>query len=327
MKKLTISTLLVCALSFSAHASIEQGITAFENGNLPLAKSLLLQQNDKGSKKPLYLALIAVKDGELDEAEEYIEQAVELDAKNAEVQFTYAKIMAEQAQVSSIFSLTGYIKKVKKAFIAAVELAPESIEYRRALIQFHLNAPSMLGGDINEALQHAQALKRINALAGTSVLIQVHGKMGNTKKFDEELKMAMLDFVNEPELYYQLGLYYQESESFNEALIYFRKTANMATSTEKQQNAKYSAIFQLGRTSILSDSNFDEGKAAFTQYLNEAIISSSMPSTDWAKFRLANIIEAQGEESKAILLYKDLAQKSSDKALQKKVIKRIKQLS
>lgn len=94
MKKLTISTLLVCALSFSAHASIEQGITAFENGNLPLAKSILLQQNDKGSKKPLYLALIAAKDGELDEAEEYIEQAVELDAKNAEVQFTYAKIMA-----------------------------------------------------------------------------------------------------------------------------------------------------------------------------------------------------------------------------------------
>jgi hypothetical protein len=52
-----------------------------------------------------------------------------------------------------------------------------------------------------------------------------------------------------------------------------------------------------------------------------------MPSKNWAKFRLANIIEAQGEESKAIKLYKNLAQESSDKALQNKVTKRIKKLS
>jgi len=37
----------------------------------------------------------------------------------------------------------------------------------------------------------------------------------------------------------------------------------MATSIEKQRNAKYSAIFQLGLARILSDSNFDEGKKAF----------------------------------------------------------------
>ncbi|ARD44816.1 tetratricopeptide repeat protein [Colwellia sp. PAMC 21821] len=325
MKKLIL--LLVCMVSHPLYASIEQGITAFENGNLPLAKSILLKQSDKGYQKPFYLALIAAKSGEWDEAEEYIKQAIELDAKNAEVQFTYAKIMAEQAEASSIFSLTGYIKKVKKAFKAAVELAPENIEYRSTLIRFHINAPSMLGGDINQALQHAQVLKGINALAGTIALIQVHGKMENTIKFNEEIKMAALNFVNEPELYYQLGLYYQENESFNEALIYFRKTANMATSTEKQQDAKYSAIFQLGRTSILSDSNFDEGKDAFTQYLNEANVSASMPSKNWAKFRLANIIESQGEESKAIRLYKDLVQESSDKSLQKAIQKRIEKIS
>tara|TARA_R110000744_G_scaffold8364_1_gene27862 strand:+ start:316 stop:1293 length:978 start_codon:yes stop_codon:yes gene_type:complete len=325
MKKLVL--LLVYMISTPLYASIEQGITAFENGNLPLAKSILLQQSDKAYQKPLYLALIAEKDGELDEAEEYIEQAIELDAKNAEVQFTYAKIMAEQAEASSIFSLTGYIKKVKKAFIVAVELAPKNIEYRRALIQFHLNAPSMLGGDINEALQHAQVLKGVDELSGTSALIQVHGKKGDDDKFDEELKIAMLNFADEPELYYQLGIYYQEKESFSEALINFRKSANMTTSTDKQRIAKYSAVFQVGRTSLFSNSNFDEGEKAITQYLNEAVISSSMPSKDWAKFRLANIVEAQGKKSNAIILYKDLVQESSDKALQELVKKRIKKLS
>jgi tetratricopeptide (TPR) repeat protein len=252
------------------HASIEQAKTAFENGNLPLAKNILSQQSDKSYQKYLYLALIASTSGKLDKAEKYIEKTIELNAKGADVQFTYAEIMAKQAEAASIFTLTGYIKKVKKAFIAAVELNPENIKYRRALIQFHINAPGMLGGNIDEALKHAQELKRVDALSGTIALIQVYGQMGDDDKFDEELKKAVLNFVNEPELYYQLGLYYQENESFNEALIYFRKAANMATATEKQQNAKYSAIFQLGRTSILSDSNFVEGKEAFIRYLNES---------------------------------------------------------
>ena len=52
-----------------------------------------------------------------------------------------------------------------------------------------------------------------------------------------------------------------------------------------------------------------------------------MPSKDWAKFRLANIVEAQGEKLKAIKLYKDLAQDSADIELQKQVKQRIKKLS
>jgi tetratricopeptide (TPR) repeat protein len=151
--------------------------------------------------------------------------------------------------------------------------------------------------------------------------------MGNDNKFDNESKTAKLSFANEPELFYQLGLYYQEQESFSEALTYFRNAANMAVATDKQRNAKYSAIFQIGRTSLMIKSNFDEGEKAMAQYLNEAVISSSMPSKDWAKFRLANIVEAQGKGSDAISIYKELAQRAVDKDLQKQAKKRIKKLS
>lgn len=319
--------LLAYVLSASVYASIEQAKTAVESGNLSLAKSLLSQQSDKSYQKYLYLALIASTNEELDDAEEYIEKTIKLNAKDANVQFTYAEIMAKQAEAASIFSLTDYIKKVKKAFTAAVELDPDNSKYRRALIQFHINAPSMLGGDIDEALKHAQELKQMDALTGTTALIQVYGKMGDDNKFDNELKTAKLNFANEPELYYQLGLYHQEQESFSEALTYFRKAANMVTATDKQGNAKFNALFQVGRTSLLSNSNFDEGEQAITRYLNEAVISPAMPSKYWAKFRLANIIEAQGKKANAIKLYKDLAQEPVDKALQKQVKKRIKKLS
>ena len=328
MKKLTL--ILIYALSNPLHAStvnLEQTNADFKKGNLPLANNLLSQQNDNNDQKHLYLALNALDIGKLDDAEQHIEKAIELNAKDANVQFSYAEIMAKKAESAGIFSLSGYIKKVKKAFTAAVELAPTNSKYRRALIQFHINAPSILGGDIDEALKHSQELKEVDALSGTTALIHVYGKMGSDNKFNDELSNALQRFVDEPELYYQLGIYYQEQENFNEALTYFRQATNMATATDKQRDAKYSAFFQVGRTSLFSNSNFHEGEKAMTQYLNEAVISPSMPSKDWAKFRLANILEAQGQKSKAIMLYRSLGQESSDKDLQKQVKKRIKKLS
>ena len=325
MKRLIL--LLLCLLSPSLQANIEQGITAFEQHNFSLAKKILSQQSDEDYKKFFYLALIASKNGDLDEAEEYINKTIDLNPLDANVQFTYAEIMAKQAEEASLFTMASYVKKVKKSFMMAVELAPENIEYRRALIKFHTNAPGMLGGDINEALKHAQALKKVDTLSGTGALIHVLGKMGNDEKFTEELNFALLNFVDEPELYYQLGLYYQEQENFNEAFVNFRKAAHMVTTSDKQRNARYRALFQIGRTSLLSNSSYDEGVKAMTQYFQEAVITSSMPSKSWAKYRLANLIEAQGDQSQARQLYKELIQDSANKDIQKKAKKRMKKLS
>jgi tetratricopeptide (TPR) repeat protein len=325
MKKIN---LLLWAYLFSipVHASIEEGRIAFEDGKLKLAQNILSQESNTNYQKHLYLALIASKEGKLDDAEDFIDRAIKLNPKNADLQYVYAEIMGKQAEDASIFSVLGYIKKIKKAFTTAVELAPKNIKYRRGLIQFHIHAPGMIGGDIELALKHALDLKGLDALAGSIALLQVYQQMENQAKFDNELKTAMLDFVDEPELYYQLGIYYQQQERYGDAFTYLRKASSLATATDEQRNAKYNAIFQVGRTSILSESNLDEGKKALTQYFNEAVITSSMPTKDWAKFRLANITEIQGRNEKAIALYKDLIQESSDIDLQKQLKKRIKNL-
>lgn len=327
MKKLTLLTLLVSTLSIPALASIEQGITAFESGNLELAEKILSQESDNSYQKYLYLAKIALKMGNIDDAEDYSDKAIELNSKDAYAQFVYGEIMAKQAETASIFSVMGYIKKVKTAFTAAVNLEPQNTKYHRTLILFHINAPSMVGGDIDEALKLAQNLKKFDDLSGTSALIHVYGHMEHKEKFDEVLKIAMLDFADEPELFYQIGLYYQKQENYSEALTYLHKAATMVTPTDEQRDAKYRAIFQVGRTSILSESNFEDGEKALVQYINEANISSTMPSKNWAKFRLANIAEAKGKKSKAMQIYKDLVQESADMDLQKQVKKRIKKLS
>ena len=327
MMKLSLFTLLVGLQITPAYANIEQGIKAYDNGNLLLAEKIFSQESDTSAQKYLYLAQIAATNGKPDDAEDYINKAIELNPENAHLQFISADILAKQAESAGVFSIMGYIKKVKKAFTAAVELAPKNIEYRQMLIQFHINAPSLMGGDIEEALKHAKVLERLDVLSGTSALIQVYGQMENTEKFDEVLQVALINFADEPAFFFQLGVFYQHQEHYDEAAAYFRKAANMAISTDEQRQAKYNAIFQLGRTSILSDSNFDEGEKALIQYLNEAVVSADMPTKNWAKFRLANIVEAKGEKLAAVTLYNDLVDDVIDKDLQKQLEKRIKNLS
>ncbi len=324
MKKLTLLILLTYLIISPAHANIEQGVTAFNKGELQLAKELLLQTREESYQKYLHLAQIALANGNLDNAENHIERALKLNQKQAHAHVIYAEIMAKQADSASIFSVFSYIKKVKMAFTTAVELDPQNIEYRHALIQFHINAPGLAGGDINEALKHAQNLKQLDPLSGAIALIQIYGQLEDLERLKELTNSAMLDFPNEPELYLQLGNYHQKQENYDEALIYYRKAATMVITSNKQRNAKYSALFQIGRATVQSENNLSEGKKALAKYLNEAVITSSMPPKDWAKYRYANVTEALGDKSKAMQLYKILAQETTDKELQNQLKKRIK---
>ena len=87
-----------------------------------------------------YLAKIALAEGKLDEAEEYIEKAQELAPKNAKIQFDAARVMGAQAQDASIFSASGYASKFLEAFKKAVELKPNFVKQQTSIRRYCLFA-------------------------------------------------------------------------------------------------------------------------------------------------------------------------------------------
>jgi len=86
-KKLALIALISSTLHLSAHANIDQGISAYDANNLQQAKELLLKESDSDFNKHLYLAKIAIKNNQLDDAENYIEEAAELNATSGDAQF------------------------------------------------------------------------------------------------------------------------------------------------------------------------------------------------------------------------------------------------
>ncbi len=327
MKKLILISTLSCVLSTPVLANIEQGIAEYNEGNLKQAVQLISQADDSRFEKHLYLAKISLDEGDLDEAESYIENAIDKNDTNGEVHYFHGKVMSAQAKDANIFSKMGYVKSILKAFSVAVKFSPENILYRQSLLAVHLVVPGIMGGDVDVALEQAKAIKEMDAKSGAVALIKVYAKLEEHEKLNEVYNKAVNDFPQEPAIYYQRGMFYQHQEDFGSAIIELGKAANLSVVSDKQRKSQYMAIYQIGRTSVLSKNFLDEGEKALNQYIAEADVQENMPNKDWAKFRLATIVEFKGEAVKAVALYKALQQKTTDKELKNKVKKRIKKLS
>jgi tetratricopeptide (TPR) repeat protein len=326
MKKLILVSALSYALSLSAFANIEQGIAAFNKGDLQQATLLITQLDDSDFKKFLYLAKIDLTNGNLEKAEDNIEQALALAPTSGDSHYIEGKVMAALAEDANMFSQMSYVRKVLKAFTAAVKYSPENIQYRQSLLGIHLMLPAMMGGDDDLALAQAKAIESLDALSGSIALLRVYAKLEDQEKFNEVYELTLVNFPDEPAVHFQKGMFYQAQEDFDNAFIEFNKAASLDASTDKKSESKYMAMYQLGRTSVLSKRYFVEGEKALKQYIVEADVSSLMPSKDWAKYRLANIIEFKGDTVKAKILYEEVLKQTTDSDIKSQAKKRVKKL-
>ena len=90
--------------------------------------------------------------------------------------------------------------------------------------------------------------------------------------------------------------------------------------TQESAVAKYNALYQLGRTSFLGETNIDAGIMALKQYLSEAPDFDGLSPKPWSEFRLANIMVLNAQKLEAKRIYLRLA-KAGNKALAKQAKK------
>ena len=101
-----------------------------------------------------------------DAALEKAQAQADSNQNSAEAYYWLGAANGRLAQTSSIFSKLGYAKAVRKAFERAAELDPKQIEARMGLIQFHLQAPGLAGGDVDLVPALVQQITAIDIGAG-----------------------------------------------------------------------------------------------------------------------------------------------------------------
>ena len=110
------------------------------------------------------VALLQAQD--YDAALEKAQAQVDSNQGSAEAYYWLGSVNGRLAQTSSIFSKLGYAKAVRNAFQRAAELDPKQIEARMGLIQFHLQAPGLAGGDEDLVPGLVQQITAIDVGAG-----------------------------------------------------------------------------------------------------------------------------------------------------------------
>ncbi|MBL4909634.1 MAG: tetratricopeptide repeat protein [Alteromonadaceae bacterium] len=337
---LLYSTLLLTAIGFSSvsfakqtndtytlvsrdSAQIKNAVALYHKNKFKAAKTLFLQilkADQKSLDSLVYLTRINAKQKNFDDAEGHIKIALKLAPNNAYVQNLSGKIYAAIAQRASIFSALGYAKKCLKGFRTAVELSPKNIDYQQMLISYYIGAPGIAGGNEELAMQHAQAINKLDIKQGYIAIGKVLLAQENDKALAQHLANTPTNIQNDAEVLLGKGFIYQKQKDYPQALVYFQRAAkNAINSDEETRTIKYQSLYQLGKTSDISKQQLNQGIAALTQFIDQAPSGDQLASKEWAQFRLANLIAKQGDKSKAKSLYQLVAKNTKDENLKDKV--------
>jgi tetratricopeptide (TPR) repeat protein len=259
-------------------------------------------------------AIIAAN-SDLDSAEELIETALEIAPNNSKVQFLCGKIMGRQAE-DAFFSALSYANKSLKCLKRAVALDPKNIDYRSGLMSFYLGAPSIAGGDETLALEQAQSIYKLEPIKGISAKLKYYRSTNDSDSNLQLLKQARKEHSSYAEFHYRHGLVLQEKGEYDEATSAFI----MSTKAENDDENEYqlNALYQIGRTSVFSKKNIDDGITAFEKYIEVADQRVNKNVLEWAHFRLAQLFKLSNNKQKMSEHLKVISD-SNDKELQREI--------
>lgn len=90
----------------------------------------------------------------------------EAEPQNARAAYWVGSTAGQMAMRSGMFKAIGLAKESRKGLEQAVALDPKLVDAQYALMQFHLMAPGMMGGDEDEAIAIADRIAALSAVEG-----------------------------------------------------------------------------------------------------------------------------------------------------------------
>lgn len=310
---LSISLLFISVSLFSQN--LQTAISQYDKGESAEAKSFFKTVKSRSSdyeKAQYYLGRIAFKEEEYSDAIDYFKEAIDENDKSADYYAWLGNAYGVYTQSVNKIRQGFLAPKIKKSYEKAVAIDPKNLEAQLGLIEYYTQAPSIVGGSLEKALETAKTILTFNEKEGYLALSNVYQR---DKKYDKA-QSALVKLVAIDSTYaISLGTFYQDRELFEKAFSHFEQ---MRSSQPDNPNA----LYQIGRTSALSGLRAEQGKKALETYMTLEIQNGS-PSYAAAKMRLAMIYEKAGDQAKAKGLYRASLDEDPNMQLAKDGLKRL----
>lgn len=212
-----------------------------------------------------YLAAVLLAQGNPDDAEDRIDEALELNDANARYHFLRGQILGARAQNANLFKQGILAPKVKNAFLRAVELDPSLIDARAGLYSYYIMAPGIMGGSEEEALKQANEVLRLNPYRGHLLLANFHQRKKDFAQTESEYKKAIAAEPGKVGGYKSLGYFYVNQKRFDEAVAQFKRYVELEPRNPDAHDSygdalfaqeKYDAAIEKYNVALSLDKNF-----------------------------------------------------------------------
>jgi len=261
--KYIIGFFYIFSVGSMAQNSLKNAENLLINGEIEQAREIFLQYPDQ-PKSIEYLGDISSFNKNWDEAIEYYETLVELDAENAMYNFKLGGAMGMKAYYGSKFQAALLLGDIKEYLKKAAELDPKHKEARRALVELYMQIPSVIGGSKTIAESYASDLDRLNevdAFLADAYIYKIQEYKDLAKsKYNDALRAA----IRKPELVSRNYLRYE-----------------------------------LGEAAAIHEIQLEEGKKLLEEYIANYGYKD-LKSPAWAYLRLAQIERVQNNQKAAL---------------------------
>ena len=171
-------------------------------------------------------------------------------------------------------------KKIKKSSLHSLELDPNNVEALDGLIQFHIQAPGIAGGDKKEAHTLLAKLIELKPVRGHMLSAQL---LAEEDKLDEAMNHIDKARALEPKNTYVLmgkAALEIEQEKYSKAIATYEACLAL-------ENDNWECRYQIGKASQIGKVEYDKGIASFLEFIDNGHKNKNYLA--YAHYRLGNI--------------------------------------
>jgi tetratricopeptide (TPR) repeat protein len=280
--------------SAAQSGGIEAAARLVEERRFAEAKPLLVELTRREPRNARAVQLAGrthVELNEPDAAVRQLERAVQLEPDSAAHHFWLGRAYALQLANTSALRARPLAGRVRSSFERAIALDPGHAGARFHLIQFHIRAPAMVGGDRALALEHARQFAARDPYAGAIILAGVHEMLGDTAAAELVMVAAAAKHPDSLTLQYAVVTQRQDRGRFDEA------DAVLAPLLERSPRPAM-VLYLIGRGSAVSGRDPDRGEQALREYLQRTPAPNE-PTHAAAHTRIGDILRHRGDTAGA----------------------------
>ena len=252
-------------------------------------------------------AKAALDKDENEKAAELLEQAIKINPRNADYHLLLAQAYGDLAQNAGMFKQASLAKKAKGALDRAVQIDPKSFEARNGLISFYLQAPGILGGSVEKALEQAAEIRKFDALRGTRAYVRVYLQQKKPELARKEAVDLVRSMPNSAPAHYLLGNVYFSEKNWSAALHEYEYAMKLDSSYMPPK-------YRIGALAAESNTLLARGEESLKAYLAYKP-GEEEPQLVSAWYYLGKIYENTGRKAEAKQAYLN-AQKLAPKSKQ-----------